>query len=134
LPLTGIQVTLWGVPADPSHDTLRGSCLSFDGTSTGTCPSTAPDTPLLTLPTSCTGPPTSNLSADAWDSPAQFVQDKSVIPGMTGCDRLPFNPSVSVQPDTTAADSPAGLTVDVHVPGLPMTRLRWRRPISRTRR
>ncbi len=35
---------------------------------------------------------------------------------MTGCGSLPFNPSISVQPDTHSADSPTGLAVDVHVP------------------
>jgi len=98
--LTGIQVTLWGVPAE-----LNGSG--------------APDTPLLTLPTSCTGPLTSTLSADPWDHPGQYLTATSVIPGMTGCDRLAFSPSISVQPDTTVADSPAGLNVDVHVPQAP---------------
>src|ERR1700704_141639 len=28
----GVHVTLWGVPADPSHDGLRGECLSSEGT------------------------------------------------------------------------------------------------------
>ena len=29
------KLTLWGVPADPAHDSLRGTCFWVDGTSTG---------------------------------------------------------------------------------------------------
>ena len=35
---------------------------------------------------------------------------------MTGCSALPFNPTVTVTPGTTQADSPSGLTVDVQLP------------------
>ncbi len=35
---------------------------------------------------------------------------------MTGCNLLRFDPSLSVQPETTTADSPTGLGVDVKVP------------------
>ncbi len=100
LPLAGISVTLWGVPAQQNG-------------------SGAPLTPLLTLPTSCTGPLTSTLSADSWQSRGDFATASSVSPAMTGCDKLSFNPSITAQPDTTVADSPAGLAVDVHVPQAP---------------
>src|SRR5262249_34911680 len=36
--------------------------------------------------------------------------------GATGCGRLDFSPSITVQPDTTVADSASGLNVDLHVP------------------
>ena len=37
--------------------------------------------------------------------------------GFTGCDLLrPFEPSISIAPDTTYADTPAGLSVDVKMP------------------
>ena len=38
--VTGSTLTIWGVPADPSHDPLRGlSCLNGDtGASNGNCP------------------------------------------------------------------------------------------------
>jgi hypothetical protein len=38
------------------------------------------------------------------------------MPSMDGCNRLPFNPSIKVIPDGTAASTPTGLTVDEHVP------------------
>ena len=100
LPLTGISVTLWGVPAEQNG-------------------SGAPLTPLLTLPTSCTGPLTSTLSADSWQSPGDFTTASSASGAVTGCGKLSFDPSITAQPDTTVADSPAGVDVDVHVPQAP---------------
>jgi hypothetical protein len=35
---------------------------------------------------------------------------------LSGCEKLPFQPSITVAPDTSQADSPAGLTVKVEVP------------------
>jgi hypothetical protein len=114
LPLTGIQVTLWGVPSDPGHDADR-ACPGF----VSPCSVTAPQKPLLTTPASCTGQLTSTLKTDAWDTPGDFITRTSKVPGMTGCNRLSFDPSLSVQPDTSVADSPAGVNVDLHVPQAP---------------
>ena len=41
---------------------------------------------------------------------------KTSIAPLGGCNRLPFSPSIKVKPDGTAASSPTGMTVDVHVP------------------
>jgi hypothetical protein len=112
LPLVEINVTLWGVPADPSHDADR----PCPGGSTP-CSSNGPMNPLLTLPTSCTGQLSSTLTVDSWTDPGDFTPpDTSTMGPMTGCGSLPFNPSISVQPDAHSADSPTGLAVDVHVP------------------
>ena len=111
LPLVGITATLWGVPADSSHDAVR-TCPNF----VSPCPSTGAQTPLLTLPTSCTAELKSTLSADSWQTPGAFSSASSDAAGTTGCDKLSFNPSLAAQPDTTVADSPSGLSVDLHVP------------------
>lgn len=126
LPLVGSILTLWGVPADPSHDALRGAfcsgappdpCsggfVSGGGLSAGTGL-----VPFLTMPTACDGPLTTSVRVDSWQHPGQFVDASSSAPAVDGCDHLTFDPSVSVQPQTTAADSPTGLDVDVHVPQL----------------
>jgi hypothetical protein len=130
-------VTFWGVPGDPGHDDQRCTYLhnvensSLNGLCTGTSdePSEAPHSfdlipqAFLSLPTSCNGPETTVISMDSWQNPASFVSrevlsaDGSGNPiGLDGCDALDFHPSISVAPDTTAADTPAGVTVDVRVP------------------
>lgn len=124
LGIKGSTVTLWGVPADPVHDGLRGECLGQLGESLGSCPGDAALRPFLSLPTSCTpGPLTATVSADSWQEPGVFAslgtetRDGAGTPlGVAGCDRLDFRPTITVQPDTSAADSPSGLRVHVHIP------------------
>jgi hypothetical protein len=123
IPVAGIQVTLWGTPADPGHDDVR-QCQSF----TSPCPSTAPQTPLLTLPTTCPQSLTTTAKADSWQSAGDFssasytsADSGGNTVGVTGCSKLTFNPSLSVQPEATVADSPTGLDVDLHVPQSPNT-------------
>ncbi len=122
--VSGIDIDLWGDPSDPSHDHRRSHCASgysaFNGIS---CPVAATQTPLLTMPSACSGPLSISLSHDSWEAPGTFLsasaftQDVAGDPvPVTGCSRLGFDPSISVQPDTTFADSPTGLDVDLKVP------------------
>ncbi len=122
-PVYGAQVTLWGVPGDPSHDRARGwSCLSGGilGQPGGPCAplGEATPSPFLALPTSCTGPLQTSVEADSWAQAGTFTKPLDAVPdpSLNGCNRLPFSPSISVAPDGQAASAPSGLTVDVHVP------------------
>jgi hypothetical protein len=74
--------------------------------------------PFLTLPTSCAGRAlTFTADASTWEEPSQTAEASSEVPAITGCGRLVhFSPSISVAPDTSHADTPAGLTVDVRSP------------------
>jgi hypothetical protein len=58
------------------------------------------------------------VEADPWDRPGGFVAFSLVppMPGLDGCNRLPFGPEIKVSPDGQQASTPTGLTVDVHVP------------------
>jgi hypothetical protein len=123
----GSKVTLWGVPGDPAHDHSRGwSCTEAEANGEpSVCPAgVSSPPPFLSMPTSCTGPLRSTVQADSWaqphPSPAQLVEAplfaEYKIGGLDGCNRLQFNPQVRVTPDGTAASSPSGLNVDVHVP------------------
>jgi hypothetical protein len=127
-PFWASTVTLWGVPADPSHDAMRGAGCVGDPTLPGDCflgglSANASPRPFLTLPTSCAGPQEVGLSTDSWQNQGEFLNasflthDAAGNPvGLEGCNRLSFAPSITVQPDTSVADSPAGLTVNVKVP------------------
>jgi hypothetical protein len=127
IPITGSTFTLWGVPADPRHDPLRGAgCLQGatgePRSSSSSCPSGAPLTPLLTLPTSCTGPLSFSIAADSWASPGLFAtdsilsHDSSGNPiGLEGCDRLSLAPEVEVKPTVDQASTPSGLDFNINI-------------------
>jgi hypothetical protein len=80
--------------------------------------------PFLTLPTSCGSPLTTSLSANSWQDPAAYTVEASAFSDdsegdpvpVTGCEKLSFSPSLSVQPTTHAASSPTGLNVELTVP------------------
>jgi hypothetical protein len=92
--------------------------------------------PIVTMPTNCSDPePTMSFGLDSWENPARLLPDgttdvtdpnwktlTSAQPAFTGCDKLVETwvdpataPTVDLQPDTTATDSPAGYTARVHV-------------------
>jgi hypothetical protein len=132
LRLLGARAILWGEPADHSHDEDRDAQF-WDNEACNNerqeqlsrpvgCVSEAPNVPFLTLGGSCEGPVSASLVASTWETEEQasmsfLSHDANFNPsGFTGCDHLRFATSVSVQPDTADADTPAGLTVDVRVP------------------
>ncbi len=104
--------TIWGVPSEESHNEQREAAL------------TGGSVPLLTLPTSCAGPQEFSIEAlNTWQyanlhSRASVMTHESTgAPvGFTGCSDLGFDPSLSVAPDTSAGDTPAGLTTEIKVP------------------
>jgi hypothetical protein len=112
-----ISLTVWGVPADPSHDPDR-FCSGFDseGHPLRGCSAGAALVPFLTNPTSCAGPQTATLRVDSWQNPGEFASATSTMPAFTGCDRPDFTPAITLQPDTSVADSPSGLNIKLSVP------------------
>ena len=120
----GSEVTFWGVPGDPRHNSARNySCLqeSREGANgSNKCePFEERETPpLLAMPTSCTGPLQTTVDADSWNDEDAFQSfgPSEALPGLDGCNRLQFSPSVSVAPDGQAGSTPTGLAASVHVP------------------
>ena len=74
----------------------------------------------LTLPTSCSGRPLKfSVTATSWQEPnAPPATDSAEAPGMAaGCGGFGFEPSLAaLAPDTSHAETPAGLTAEVTVP------------------
>jgi len=121
------EVTIWGVPGDPRHDSSRGwSCLqtarnfNLGAAELPPCSPAGQERPpaFVSLPTACTGEKlVSAVSGDSWAEPAnEHELGKSEMPPLTGCNKLPFSPSIKVTPDGEAASSSTGIKVDVHVP------------------
>jgi hypothetical protein len=111
------RVTFWGVPGDPSHSGSRGwGCLDRQGACE--TPSQSSPPPFLSMPTSCTGPLQTTVQADSWAQKGVFTEPFAPTSeaSLDGCNQLPFEPSISVTPDSQAGSSPSGLTVGVHVP------------------
>jgi hypothetical protein len=126
LGLVGAQLSLWGDPGDPRHDLARGYCLATGAFGVNGCEQVAVEqAAFLTLPPSCSGlsnPLTTSMTATSWSEPTvdssstYALHDSAGLPvGLDGCGRLPFDPSISVTPDTQSASTPSGLTVGVHV-------------------
>jgi hypothetical protein len=129
LPLSSFSLTLWGVPADPSHDAQR---CSQPGFFTGMCEeargaggdealfaahsANIPQRPFLSLPTSCAAGLTAGIHADSWQEPGSFVSGGFEMPAEEGCERPPFRPSLSVTLGSAVAGAPSGLGVDLRFP------------------
>ncbi len=126
----GSQLSFWGDPGDPRHDLARGeSCLYSNEVGVDGCEeeSASKQVPFLSLPASCSGlsdPFTASMEATSWVEPnpehppaAEYrLHESGGEPlGMTGCNKLPFNPSITVAPDSEQGSTPTGLTVGVHV-------------------
>ncbi len=112
-------LTLWGVPAQASHDPLRGRCLgggSEGPVSLGSCPAGVTPEPFLTLPVSCAAPAPAQMSFDTWTVPGAWLAAIAGIPTPTGCSALAFDPTISVQPETGMAGDPTGLQVSLTLP------------------
>jgi hypothetical protein len=121
LPVIASTLTFWGVPADPSHDSERRNPATHELGS----PAYTEPRPFLRNPTECAGPLTTTIAADSWDAPGVFRPDSFVSHdnetpanaiGPSGCDLVPFDPSLSISSDSAVAGVPAGFHVDLHVP------------------
>jgi hypothetical protein len=121
-PFYGADLTLWGNPADSSHDPERGGCLDRGlGTPPPReeCPVEIEERPLITLPRNCTEPLITTFRARAWELGAS-AEGTVEEPPLTGCEELDFEAAIDAQPDTQAASSPAALdfSLDLLNPGL----------------
>ncbi len=117
-----VSETIWGVPALEDHDSERGVCIiqGFPGCAVS---SEVIPAPFLTLPTSCSGPLRTTLHVESVQKPGVFqsesalsLDDTANPAGLNGCERLPFKPTISSQPETRTSDSPTGLHVSIHNP------------------
>lgn len=121
---TDVAATFFGTPAtNPSvHNAYRTHVLG--GTPTA----------FLDDPVDCsTKAQQTTVYVDSWQNPASWLasgqpdladprwasKSTTIFPSLTGCELLQFNPSLTVTPDTSRADEPAGTTVTVHVPQAP---------------
>lgn len=117
----GSKVTLWGVPADPSHDPYRGSCLEVltageidELISNGKCSAGILAEPFLTSPRSCEGPLTASFLAIPWNT-GLAVPGSASAPARTGCSKVGFEAQAQAELSTTRAESPSGLSFELNI-------------------
>lgn len=121
--LVSTDLTLWGVPADTSHDDVRGrSCLD-EGLGAGeVCfgtpgPSSAPRKPFMTNGSACDAAAVPvRMSIESYDSPGRPLRAETPLAPPTGCDRLRFAGSATVRADDARAGAPSGYAVELGIP------------------
>jgi hypothetical protein len=142
--LTSVSITVWGNPAESSHDAQRGQVCVWLVTAPPEAPfencgnggggesSGVPPTPFVRLPTQCSGQPlTATIETDSWTHPGVWDANGNPQRGdenwktapsypamapVTGCGNLNFGSSLTVQPDSAQAGEPVGLGVELSVP------------------
>ena len=113
--LISTTLTLWGIPAaydgaGPDHVQASGE-PDFGDSGAG-----PPAARFLTSAVSCGAAPDTTLSAESWEAPGIRLEAPSETPTLTGCNRLPFSPSLDVNPEVNYANAPSGYGIDVHLP------------------
>lgn len=119
-PLISSSLTLWGNPPDSSHDSGRGSnCYVVEGelfcAGEGR-PSGQSPAAFMRNPTECGVQQTATVTVDSWQNPSDKITTTTAPAPMTGCDKLSFNPDMSLQSGSRSAGQATGLTVDLSVP------------------
>ena len=118
-PIAGMNLILWGVPANPFNNPARfpmgssghpAGCPELEDASctTGTT-SAAPEIPFTLSPTTCGVYLAATLDVKTYQDPATITEAKAEYPQMVDCRQLAFNPSLYAAPTTTDAYSPTGL-------------------------
>jgi hypothetical protein len=143
-PLIGQQITLWGVPWAASHDPFRSNDGGGTGDTDVLAPgrrapyhsSWGPIRPFFSIDTECEAAPVTTVAMDSYEAPGRWLNPDvanpldrlpdlsdpnwlvagSESPPVDGCADVPFDPSISLEPSTHGADSPAGLDVDLTIP------------------
>lgn len=96
-PIVEGHLELWGVPADHQQGT------------------SIPREPLLSAPSTC-GPLAFGFRVRSWEEGAQWLGATAETPALTGCQDLPFEPSVQVSLTDPVADSPTGMRTELSMP------------------
>lgn len=96
IPISGLSMTLFGVPADHGVATDRR--------------------PFMVNGTECDSALTSTIVVDSYQDPDTKETASHTMPSFTECGTLPFEPRLAVQPERAIVDKPSALNVDIVVP------------------
>jgi hypothetical protein len=126
--LASVKSTTWGVPADPSHDTERrrpiealfcpGADPAHEPCAGGARPSGLAPEPFMTNPANC-GPMDFGFTTTAYPLPGQEFTASASAGEIVGCDQVPFDPSLSIEPTSHRAGAATGLEAILEIPSNP---------------
>lgn len=128
-PLEQVQAQIWGDPTSSSHDQIRDECLLKPEKLCPVDPSKTPlpKTPLLTMPSACSTNLTFAAHARSWEeavegikglphhASAQATSITGIPTGVSECSAVKFKPTLTVRPDTSAAESPTGVEIELKI-------------------
>jgi hypothetical protein len=113
-------VTIWGAPGDPRHDTTRGWGCVFRAADAGPCerPVNLGEEAFLRSPVSCATAMDFSAEVEPWNVPLGSVIDSAALEGpkMSGCNQVPFDPSIEAAPTSKLAESSSGLSFSLDMP------------------
>jgi hypothetical protein len=122
IPLLSARTTLWGVPADETHDTQR--ITSYEGfhnggvpeTPTGKRSSSLVPVPFMVNPTRCEVARNITVTATPYALPNLHSKAIAPLAPAFGCSALDFDPDLSVLPTTADAGTGSGLNAVLKFP------------------
>ena len=127
-PLSGADLTFWGLPADTPNDAHRfpkgapgdpANCAGLADTSCIGVPlkSGFPVRPFTDNPTTCTGSPLlASLEVQTYQDLENPTRMDSSYPATTECDLEVFNPVLYASPTVSSTDTPSGLNIELSAP------------------
>ncbi len=120
--IAGAKTVFWGVPSDEVHDPDRYGPL-VPGFYWKPATTDYPRKAFTLTTTECSATPQSmTAKIDGWKTigdwtTGTFNSDFDDEPFLfTGCDQVPFTPTIQARPTTNLADSPSGLDVTIKTP------------------
>ena len=122
VPLLSATSTFWGVPADESHDAQRIS--AYEALHNGGVPDTPTGkrhaglvpTPYMLNPARCGVSGELGITATPYQLPGLHSFMQASLSPNTGCGLLEFEPSMTIAPTTSQAETGSGLDVNLSFP------------------
>jgi hypothetical protein len=124
-PLAKANLVFWGFPADETNDDQRfpkgspGNPAGCPGLANSSCikapvAAALEVRPMINNPSACTSePPTVSIQVVTYQDPSNPTEAQSSYPTTTGCYNMTFKPVLLGTPTSSAADSPAGLDLQM---------------------
>jgi hypothetical protein len=123
--LVAANTTIWGVPTHSSHDGERYTPLQaiscgpiYEPSCVTPTPTGMPQTAFFSNPTSCDASVTGDWHATARSYQLPDVLDELPFPldPIVGCEAVPFDPILTLEPTSKSAASPSGVDFHLHIP------------------